>query len=235
MSRRRGTLLLVAVGGAVLAYVVAAWAVTPGFFDGLTPPAPYRWIHPPAELRQGNQQPLAGTGTVTLDGSGSALPGTAFTEDGQATLSWTGGTWKVPGKRRVTLRLTPERSFPATGSMRTSTNVYCVTGSAPIAAGHHLSVTLAYSDAIARAPQQIYEAAPRGHWQGIGTSPAPVPYTISAQTSTLGCFVAGAGSPPAPWYEQRLPLVAAALAVVVVAGGGTTVLVRRRRRRGAPA
>ncbi|MGH7920432.1 MAG: hypothetical protein ACREQM_10865 [Candidatus Dormibacteraceae bacterium] len=220
--------------GAVAAYALAAWAIAPGFFDGLTPPAPYRWIHPPASLRPDNQQPLSGSGTVTLGRNGSALPGSAFTEDGQATVSWTGGAWQVPGKRQVTLHLAPERSYPATGTLRLATNVYCITSSAPIASDHQVQLTLAYSDAIADAPRQIYEAPWGGSWQALGSGPAPIPYTISVTTGTLGCFVAGSGSPPVPWYAQRLPLLVAGLLVLVIAGGGATYLFRRRRR-GAPA
>ena len=30
-------------------YLVAAWSVAPGFYDGFTPPQPYNWTSPPPQ------------------------------------------------------------------------------------------------------------------------------------------------------------------------------------------
>ncbi|MFZ0217119.1 MAG: hypothetical protein WAM30_14405 [Candidatus Dormiibacterota bacterium] len=230
-AAHRRWLALAVLAGAVVAYLLAAWAVPPGFFDGLTPPAPYRWNSTPPGVPEGGGPPLAGSTSIALGANGSAPPGTAFTADGQATISWTAGAFKAPrGQRRLVLRLTPVRSFPAPGSLQLSTNAYCITSTAPIANGRNVLVSLAYSDALATPPSDIYGATQGAGWRALSTQSSPQPFTISAETSTLGCFVAGRGTPPAPRYEQPMSLLVGGLLLLVLLGGGGLLAVRRRLR-----
>ena len=47
------------IATAAAAYVLAAWAVAPGFYDGFTPPQPYNWVSPPPQVT-GNKAPKSG-------------------------------------------------------------------------------------------------------------------------------------------------------------------------------
>ncbi len=90
------------VGVAALYLAVAAAGFRSGavpvriLFDGVAPPPPYRWARPPQELAGGNQAPEVGTGTVSLDATGS-VPASATTGDGQATVNVAGRA--IPGER----------------------------------------------------------------------------------------------------------------------------------------
>ena len=110
MTRRR-----LAGGVAVLAIYVATaflahgWlprARPPVLFDGFAPPAPYRWVNPPAELSKGNQKPDHAKGDAHLGPNGSEDLSVA-TGDGQAFVSFVAGA--VPphsGDTGVELALT---------------------------------------------------------------------------------------------------------------------------------
>jgi len=90
------------VGVAALYLAVAAAGFRSGavpvriLFDGVAPPPPYRWARPPEELAANNQAPEVGTGTVSLDVTGS-VPASATTGDGQATVNVAGRA--IPGER----------------------------------------------------------------------------------------------------------------------------------------
>src|SRR4029077_12384304 len=42
------------LAAAVITYVVAAWMVAPGFYDGFGPPQPYAWTCPPPQAGANN-------------------------------------------------------------------------------------------------------------------------------------------------------------------------------------
>jgi hypothetical protein len=96
-------------------------------FDGVAPLRPYRWVHPPEELANGNQAPEAGMGAVSLDATGST-PTSANTGDGQAIANVAGRA--IPGQRGqafAVVRLTPldpTRIAPPPPGFRFDGNAY---------------------------------------------------------------------------------------------------------------
>src|SRR3954464_6643219 len=75
-TRQRSRVWGVAAG--ILGVVAACGSVALGLlagipvFDGLAPPAAYRWVRPPSELRAGNRAPASVSATVPLTENGSA-------------------------------------------------------------------------------------------------------------------------------------------------------------------
>jgi hypothetical protein len=223
--------VLLAIGAAL--YVLAAWAVTPGFYDGFQSQTPYRWVSPPPNLAAGNQQPLSGHSTDPLVG-GQTAPLTAFTGDGQLVVSFVPGAFQLPaGQSSVTIDVTPETTYPKL-SFSPATNVYLIKASAPMVKA--ALIELEYSDKIP-APSYVYAAGETGGpWRNLGASQVSAIYTISTRTSTLGYFVAGYPSnakPPSGAVNvgggQLLPIVIAAVILLVLVAGVPLVLLRRGR------
>jgi hypothetical protein len=185
---------LIALVLAIVAYVVAAWSVAPGFFDGFAPPAPYRWVSPPPQFKQGNQAPMSGQGQaiITPQGSVALENGSLSTNDNQAAISFIPGSIVTPAsKQPVAITIQPVASYPNPGGVRLATNVYCYTSSSPVAAGHDVLITLTFSTGIT-APSDIYSyQPPNGSWQRLGSTGTAAPYSISAQARSMGCFAAG--------------------------------------------
>jgi hypothetical protein len=222
-------LVLAAVG-----YVLAAWAVPPGFFDGLAPPAPYRWVSPPPQLKQGNQPPLTGHGAANVGPTGQVEPGSIFTADNQAEISFIPGAFTTPANHSpVTIDITPVGTFPSPGSIHLVTNVYCFRSTSPIAPGRDALITLTYSDSVP-GPSSIYGYQQSGPWQKIGSTGTSAPYTISARAHQLGCFAAGgtqstSGGAGLGGGGQMLPVLVAILIVLVLLAGLPLVVLRRRQ------
>jgi hypothetical protein len=217
---------------AVVAYGLAAWAVAPGFYDGIAPPAPYRWVSPPPQFRSSNQQPLSGHATARVASNGQVDPGSVFTQDGQASLSFVPGTFAAPPDRSpVAIDIKPQSTFPDPGAqLQLVTNVYCFTTSSPLVPAKDPLVTLQFSTAVAQ-PSAVYEYEGDGPWRKIGSTGSAAPYYIAARVTALGCFAGGSpptgrAAPSSP--NQTLPIVAV-LAVAIVVLAGIPLLVLRRR------
>jgi len=226
---------LAILAAAVVAYALAAWAAAPGFYDGIAPPQPYRWVSPPPQFRSGNQQPLSGHATVRVGTNGKVDPATVFTQDGQAAVAATPGAFVAPPDRSpVTVDIKPQAAFPDPGGLRLSTNVYCVTASSPLGAGQQMLVTLQYSDQLP-APSDVYQYQADGPWQKIGNTGSAAPFYLSARAGALGCFAAAypanasqAAQGPRVSGGQTVPIVVA-LAILVVVLAGIPLAVLRRR------
>jgi hypothetical protein len=216
---------------AVVAYAVAAWGVVPGFSDGIAPPQPYRWVSPPPALQATNLPAQAGHSAVRVGTQGVVDPGNVFTQDGQAALSFLPGSFVTPaGNAPVTVDIQPQATYPAPSGFQLATNVYCFTSSSPLVPGKDPLVTLQYPTNTS-APTDVYEYAPGGAWQKLGSTGSASAYYIAARASTLGCFAGGyaAGRPgPSSSGGNALPVVAG-LAVAVVVLAGIPLLVLRRR------
>jgi hypothetical protein len=230
-SIRRRSRSLVLLAGAVVAYAFAAWAVAPGFYDGIAPPQPYRWVSPPPALRAGNQQPQSGHSTVKVDAQG-VEPGNVFTNDGQASLSFLPASFATPpGGAAEVLDIQPQTTYPAPTGFVLGTNVYCFTSSTPLLPDKDPLVTLQFAT-NAPAPTDVYEYVPGGTWKRIASAGTTAPFYIAARAATLGCFAGGyqpgrAGSGPGG-VVTTLPVIAG-LAVGVVVLAGIPLLVLRRR------
>jgi hypothetical protein len=226
---------LLLLGLAAGLYVVAAWSVAPGFYDGFGPQAPYHWVSPPPQFKNSNQPPQPGHGTAVVAGNGVVNPGSTFTQDGQASISWVPGAFVTPADRSpVVIDIKPVAGYPDPGNVHLATNVYCFTGSSPVAAGKDVLVTLTFSDQLP-APTDVYQYENNGPWRNIGNTGAAAPFSISARATSLGCF---AGGYPANAKQtssgvkvgggQTLPIVIAVAILVVVLAGIPLAILRRR-------
>jgi len=219
----------------VFAYALAAWAVAPGFYDGIAPPQPYRWVSPPPQFKSGNQPPQSGHQSVEVGSSGQVDPATVFTQDGQASISFTTGAFEAPSNRApVSIDIKPQVVFPDAGGIHLSTNVYCVTATSTVAAGQQLLVTLQYSAQLP-APSDMYEYEGTGPWRGIGNTGTAAPFYISSRAGALGCFAAGYSANAQQTAQgarvsggQAVPIIVA-LAILVVVLAGIPLAVLRRR------
>ncbi len=230
--RRKPVLLLTL---AVAAYIVAAWSVTPGFYDGFTQQQPYRWTNPPPAFKNSNQPPLSGRAQAKVAANGLVDPGTAATDDGQASTTYAPGAFVAPADRSpVTVNIAPVSRYPDPTGLQLATNVYCFTASAALAPGKDLLITLTYSDQQP-APGDVYGYRGQGPWQKLGSTGSAAPFTISVRSAGLGCF---AGAYPAKAAQnaqgallgggQTLPIVVAAALLILVLAGVPLALLRRR-------
>jgi hypothetical protein len=230
---RRG---FIALAGAATAYVLAAWLVPPGFFDGSAPSEPYRFASPPPQLARQNQPPLPGHGTLRVGTNGQVDPGTIFTGENQpqASLSVLPGSFPAPPDRSpVSVDVKPVSSYPPLTGLDCVTNVYLITASQPLQ--KEALVTLRFSDALP-APSDIYHAPQNGGaWIIAGSTGASSPFYISTRSTELGyfagCFKANASataSGPRVGGGQTLPIIVA-LAILLVVLGGIPLAVMRRR------
>ena len=226
---------LLLLGAAAGLYVAAAWSVAPGFYDGFGPQAPYRWVSPAPQFKNSNQPPQPGHGTAAVAGNGQVNPGSAFTQDGQASISWVPGAFVAPSDNSpVVIDTKPVASYPDPGNVHLATNVYCITSSSPLAPGKDVLVTLTFSDQLP-APTDVYEYQDNAPWRNIGNTGSAAPFSISARATSLGCF---AGGYPANAKQtssgvkvgggQTLPIVIAAGILVVVLAGIPLAILRRR-------
>ncbi|HET7421182.1 MAG TPA: hypothetical protein VFL27_12445 [Candidatus Dormibacteraeota bacterium] len=219
------------LAAAAAVYVVAAWAVAPGFYDGFGPPQPYNFTCPPPQAGA-NTKPSSGHADIKVI-NGVSDANSAFTDDGQIVLGFLPGSFDVAGKTSISVDITPLDTCPQPRGLQFVTNVYRVVADAPLV--KPASLALRYSN-LEPDPAAVYEASdPNGSWSSIGRSDQARPFTVVTQTSTLGYFAAGyPASSPAPGAVtvgggQVLPIAVAVVIVVVVLAGLPLAVVRRRR------
>jgi hypothetical protein len=225
--RRLGLLGLAAIG-----YLVAAWMVAPGFYDGFGPPQPYNWTCPPPQAGA-NGPPGSGHFVIRVI-NGKSEPSSAYTNDGQIVIGFLPGAFDVSGKTSIAVDVTPLPTCPQPKGLRFVTNVYQITADAPLVMSSNL--TLRYSN-LEPDPNDVYRADdPTGTWTSIGHSAQAAPFTIDTHTNKLGYFAAGytvSGTPPPGTVTvgggQLLPIIVAVLIVVVVLAGLPLAVMRRRR------
>ena len=71
------------IAGAAATYLVAAWMVAPGFYDGIAPQQPYNWVCPPPVAGANSGIKAASGHLVVKVIDGISDPNSAFTDDGQ--------------------------------------------------------------------------------------------------------------------------------------------------------
>jgi hypothetical protein len=235
---------LAILAAAATGYLIAAWMVAPGFYDGFGPPQPYNWTCPPPQAGA-NITPKSGQLVIKVI-NGKSDANSAFTEDGQIVIGFLPGAFDVTGKTSVTVVIMPLPTCPQPPGLRFVTNGYQITADAPLV--DHLVVggqneppanlTLRYSN-LEPDPNDIYRADdPDGPWTSIGHTSQAAPFTIDTHTNKLAYFAAGytasGATPPGVVVGggQLLPIIVAALIVVVVLAGLPLAVMRRRRARG---
>jgi hypothetical protein len=186
---------LPALAVAAFAYVLAAWLVAPGFFDGFAPAAPYHWVSPPPDVKNGNQQPASGRTTIAVQ-SGAAQAGHLYTTDQQASVTYPSQSFALPAAgAQLTLGIQPVATYPDLGGIVPAGNVYLITVSTRLISP--VVVTLRYGSQQSGPPTDIFAAeTTTSSWKALGSVASAVPYTVSGSTATLGYFVVG--FPPAP-------------------------------------
>lgn len=227
---RRAALLATAA----TTYVVAAWMVAPGFYDGFGPPQAYNWTCPPPQAGA-NTKPTSGHQQIKVLG-GVSDANSAFTDDGQVVIGFLPGAFDATGKTVIAVDITPLLTCPQPPGITFVTNVYHITADAPLVKPSNL--VLRYSNLLP-APSDVYFATdPAGPWKSIGAAQTAQPFTIDTTTREFGYFAAGypSVSPPPGAVQigggQILPIVVAILIALVVLAGLPLAL---RRRRGARA
>ncbi len=224
---KRAALLAVAV----TVYMVAAWMVAPGFYDGFGPVQPYNWTCPPPQAGA-NLKPSSGHQVINVIG-GVSDANSAFTNDGQIVIGFLPGAFDSTGKTTITVDIVPLPDCPKPPGISFVTNVYGITADAPLVKSSNLE--LPYSN-LMPAPTDVYRASdPAGPWKSIGSAQQSRQFIIDTTTSTLGYFAAGyaSASPPPGAVTvgggQLLPIVVAVLIVLVVLAGLPLAVLRRRR------
>jgi len=232
---RSKALLLAA---AAVAYIIAAWSVAPGFYDGFAPPQPYNFVCPPP-IAGANLPPASGHLVIKVIG-GVSDANSAFTDDGQVIIGFLPGAFDVTGKTEVTVDVKPVSPCPNPSGLHFSTNTYQVTADAPLAKQSDKTkwptLVMRYSNLQAD-PSFVYRAtSPSGPWTNIGANSQAQPYTIDVKTDQLGYFAAGypagAVSHTSSSSNQILPVTIAVLIVLVLVGGVPLTIIRRRQARG---
>ena len=192
-------------------------------------------VSPPPQFTNTNQAPQSGHATFRVASNGIVDPGSVFTQDGQAALSFVAGAFAAPADRSpVAIDVKPVARFPDPGNVHIATNVYCFTSSSALAVGKDGVVTLQYSGNLP-APSDVYEYQPGGAWQKIGSTGSASPYYVAARATALGCF---AGGYPANAKQaaqgatlgggQALPILVAVVILIVVLAGIPLAVLRRR-------
>ncbi|GAC1476067.1 MAG: hypothetical protein PVSMB3_17260 [Candidatus Dormibacteraceae bacterium] len=226
---RRAALL----AGAVVTYMVAAWMVAPGFYDGFAPPQPYNFACPPPQA-VGTQKPASGHADIKVVG-GVSEAGSAFTNDAQIVLGFLPGAFDGAGKTTISVDVAPITTCPQPRppGIQLVTNVYRATANAPLVKPSN--VVLVYSNVLPQ-PSAIYLAAsPDGPWTSIGANKEAMPWTITTRTKSVGYFAAGYPVSSAPQGAvrvgggQMLPIVVAILIALVLLAGIPLAMLRRRR------
>jgi hypothetical protein len=228
---KRAVLLAVAV----TTYMVAAWMVAPGFYDGFGPTQPYNWTCPPPQAGA-NTTPGPGHTDIKVVG-GVSDAASAYDRDGQIVIGFLPGAFDSTGKTVISVDVTPLPTCPQPPGIQFVTNVYQVTASAPLVKSSDL--VLRFSN-LEPAPSDIYFASdPAGPWRGLGIAQQAQPYTVVASAKQLGYFAAGyQSSSPAPGTptvgggSQTLPIIVALLIVLVVLAGIPLAILRRRQSHG---
>jgi len=219
---------------AVTAYMVAAWMVAPGFYDGFGPVQPYNWTCPPPQAGA-NLKPSSGHLDIKVIG-GVSDANSAFSNDGQVVIGFLPGAFDSTGKTTISVDVTPLPTCPQPAGIRLVTNVYQITASASLVKSANL--VLRYSN-LEPAPTDVYFASdPGGPWKSIGAAQQAQPFTIVTTTKLFGYFAAGyaSASPPPGAVSvgggQALPIVVAVLIGLVVLAGIPLAILRRRQSHG---
>jgi hypothetical protein len=220
---------------AVTTYVLAAWMVAPGFYDGFGPPAPYNWTCPPPQAGANTKPGPGHTDFKVIGGVSDA--GSAYDRDGQIVIGFLPGALDATGKTTISVDVTPLATCPQPAGIQFVTNIYQITGSAPIVKA--ASLVMRYSN-LEPAPSNVYFASdPAGPWTALVIAQQAQPFTAVTTTKQFGYFAAGypSATPPPGAVTvggggQTLPIIVAVLIVLVVLAGIPLAILRRRQSRG---
>src|SRR3989442_2923369 len=179
-----------ALAAAAIAYVLAAWTVAPGFYDGFGRTGPSGWTSPPPQAGA-NTKPSSGHADIKVT-NGKTEAWSVYTSDGQIVIGFLPDSFDVAGKSTVLVDITPLDTCPEPKDVRFVTNVYRIISDAPLKTKPN--ITLLYSN-LKPHPDDIYRADdPNGPWTLLERTSQGQPYTIYSSTDKLGYFAAGHAS-----------------------------------------
>jgi hypothetical protein len=233
MTRSR-VALLAGVGIAVLYLAGAALSGRASIsarrplLDGLAPPTPYRWVHPPPGLAASNKPPAAGRFPLKLTATGSEL--SAFsTPDGQVNLVLSQGAVPTsPGQTGVLVTVQPldPARLAAPSGLLVAGNAYRIqaayrpSGRTVRAFGGDSSVGLVYpllSAPIGNPAGHLLLASADGRsWSRLASTDTPGSHLVSAPLRRAG-YVA-VGVPPGAATAGGRGRTTVLLAATTVAG-----------------
>lgn len=220
---------------AIGAYIVTAVVTTGGplpsapVYDGLAPPAPYRYVNPPSDLADENEAPLRAVGTLELGEQGSRAR-TVATADGQMLVVFNDrAVAPRAGEDEVSVRITPLDPGPLPeppDRLAVSGNAYRVHAEYsksrdPVELEIGATVVIRY----AVHATEVIRLDGRS-WQRLDTEAAQASFQLFSETKDLGTFAA-AGVPE----RSRAWIAYAVAAAGVLAGAAGYFSGRRRRRR----
>lgn len=226
---KRAWLLVVAT----VAYLVAAWMVAPGFYDGFAPQQPYNWVCPPVHI-SGNQPPTSGHLVIQVI-NGVSDANSAFTDDGQVVIGFLPGAFDSTGKTTITVDIKPVSPCPKPPGLTFATNAYQITADAPLVMKANL--VMRYSDIIPAPSNVYYAASSDGPWTGIGVQSEAQPFTVNTRIDKFGYYTAGYPTSSVSHggaSSQILPIAIAVLIAGVLVAGIPLAMMRRRRAAGEP-
>jgi hypothetical protein len=220
------------LASAAVVYLLAAWMVTPGFYDGFTPQLPYNWVCPPPQAGS-NQAPNSGHQVIKVV-SGISDANSAFTDpDTQVVLGFNFGVFDSTGKTSITVDIKPVSPCPKPAGLTLATNTYLITSDAPLV--KKASLVMRFSDLVPAPSTVYYAASADGPWTSIGALSQAQPFTIDTTIDKFGYYAAGypsgAVSPSGGGNSQLLPIAIAVLIIAVLLAGIPLAIIRRR---GAP-
>jgi hypothetical protein len=225
------------LASAAALYVLIAWSVAPGFYDGFSYPR-YAYVSPPPFLASDNVQPKPGAGELAIGPDGKVIGGIVNTRDQpqpQTTIVVVGGTLAPPSSGRpVKIEIAPYAIQVQPPGITLEGNIYCIAANTTLMPQSKALVSL-YGPPDAPPPTTIYRSPDdrQGPWIALsGAKLDPVTNFISSSTDSLGCFAVGY-TPPYPGGGLRLggpilPIVTAAVIVLVLLAG-IPLAIRRRR------
>jgi len=227
---KRGAILAVAAA----TYLLAAWMVAPGFYDGFGPPQAYNWTCPPPQAGA-NIKPKSGHLEIKVI-NGKSDANSAFTDDGQIVIGFLPGAFDTTGRTTITVDITPRATRPQPPGLKSVTDVYQITATPPRVTPPNPPIRSPTREP--QPPDVSRPGDPEGAWHSMGHASTAPPFTIITTTTKLGYFAAGyKQSSPASGAVvvgggQVLPIIVAILIVVVVLAGLPLAMMRRRRSSG---
>lgn len=218
------------LASAAAVYLLAAWMVAPGFYDGFTPQQPYNWVCPPPQAGS-NQTPNSGHQVIKVVG-GTSDANSAFTDpDTQVVLGFNFGVFDSTGKTSITVDIKPVSPCPKPSGFTFATNTYLITADAPLV--KKASLVMRFSDLVPAPSTVYYATSADGPWTSIGALSQAQPFTIDTTIDKFGYYAAGypssAVAPGGGGSNRLLPIAIAVLIIVVIVAGFPLAIIRRRR------
>jgi hypothetical protein len=201
--------------------------------DGILPPQPYRYLHPPPSLASENSPPESGNSSLKVV-KGRSKAGFLFTTDTQAGLVVPAGALvTTPAATSIRIHISPVETPPNVPQHYAAEgNAYSVTatgepGNTPVRLARRVNLTLRWP----HPPLAIYEYV-GGKWSQVCYSDNATftTSTMACPTSTLGIFTAVTNpaltgiTPTAPvsssrfaWLNRYIPVIVVLVVVVLLA------------------